>query len=234
MQQQARCAAQESARHRDLAGNAHGAAAFLLARDREENRIVTLRTFSFTGWSWSAVFVGAIVSLIFQVLLVMAGFGFGLLSIDVPAAESSPTAVSWAVFCWWAVSGVISAFAGGWAAANFSASFTPEGRAAHGLMAWALATLLVIAAAGLSASNSVAGDLAGPTVSAIGQYRTFENRGTTRPSQAQLEQARRNLALVMIGSFVALLVGAGAAVGGSQWLPEDAVRSTTFAEQRRS
>jgi hypothetical protein len=39
----------------------------------------------------------------------------------------------------------------------------------------------------------------------------FENRGTARPSQAQLEQARRNLALVMIGSFVALLVGAGAA-----------------------
>ena len=187
---------------------------------------MAVRTFSFDGWSWSAVFVGAIVSLIFQVLLVMAGFGFGLLSISVPTAESAPTAVSWAVFCWWAVSGVISAFAGGWAAANFSPSFTAEGRAAHGLVAWALATLLVVAAAGLSASNSIAGDLAGPTASAIGQYRTFENRGTTRPTQAQLEQARRNLAIVMIGSFVALLVGAGAAVGGSQWLPETATRST--------
>ncbi len=194
---------------------------------------MAVRTFSFTGWSWSAVFVGAIVALIFQVLLVMAGFGFGLLSISVPSAESSPTAVSWAVFCWWAVSGVISAFAGGWAAANFSATFTAEGRAAHALVAWALATLVVIAAAGLSTSNSIAGDLGGPSVTAIGQYRTFENRGTTRPSQAQLDQARRNLALAMIGSFVALLVGAGAAVGGSQWLPESAAR-TSFAEQHRS
>jgi hypothetical protein len=197
--------------------------------------MVAVRTFSFTGWSWSAVFVGAIVALVFQVLLVMAGFGFGLLSIDVPTAESAPTTASWAVFCWWAVSGVISAFAGGWAAANFSPSFTAEGRAAHGLIAWALATLLVVGAAGLSASNSVAGDLAGPTVTAIGHYRTFEARGTAaRPTQAQLEQARRYLSLAMIGSFVALLVGAGAAVAGSQWLPEGTARTTTFAEQQRS
>lgn len=195
---------------------------------------MVVRTFSFAGWSWSAVFVGAIVSLIFQALLVMAGFGFGLLSIDVPAAESSPNAVSWAVFCWWAVSGVISAFAGGWAAANFSTTFTAEGRAAHGLIAWALATLVVIGAAGLSTSNSVAGNLAGPTVTALGQYRTFESRPTARPTQAQLEQARRNLALAMIGSFVALLVGAGAAVGGSQWLPENVSRTTAFVEQQRS
>jgi hypothetical protein len=97
-----------------------------------------------------------------------------------------------------------------------------------------LATLVVVGAAGLSASNSIAGDLAGPTVSAIGQYRTFETRGTARPSQAQLEQARRNLALAMIGSFVALLVGAGASVAGSQWLPENVSRTATFAEQQRS
>ena len=195
---------------------------------------MVVRTFSFAGWSWSAVFVGTIVALIFQVLLVMAGFGFGLLSIDVPTAETSSTAVSWAVFCWWAVSGVISAFAGGWAAANFSPSFTSEGRAAHGLIAWGLATLLVVAAAGFATGNSIAGGLAGPTATAIAQYRVFEQRGTTRPTQAQLEQARRNLALTMIGSFVALLVGAGAAVAGSQWLPESASRMTTLAEQQRS
>jgi hypothetical protein len=44
------------------------------------------------------------------------------------------------------------------------------------------------------------------------------------PTQAQLEQARRNLALAMIGSFVALVFGAGAAVAGSQWLPETGTR----------
>jgi hypothetical protein len=184
---------------------------------------VAVRDYSFVGWSWSAVFVGTIACLIFQLLLVMVGFGLGLLSIDAPTAESGPREVTWAVFCWWAVSGVISAFVGGWVAANFSPSFTAESRAAHGLVAWAMATLLVFAAAGFAASNSIASSLGGPTGTVIAQYRTFgEPRagGASRPTQAQLDQARRNLALAMIGSFVALIVGAGAAVGGSQWLPE--------------
>jgi hypothetical protein len=60
------------------------------------------------------------------------------------------------------------------------------------------------------------------------------SRLTPAQQKAQLEQARRNLALTMIGSFVALLVGACAGVAGSQWLPEDAARTTSFAEQRRS
>src|SRR4051812_49688440 len=99
---------------------------------------------TFRDWTWSAVFAGVVASLIFQVLLVMAGFGFGLLTVDVSTADSAPKAVSWAIFAWWAVSGVISAFVGGWVAANFSENFTSEGRATHGLMAWAIATLFVV------------------------------------------------------------------------------------------
>ena len=38
------------------------------------------RNFSFVGWSWSAVFAGVIASLVFQILLLMAGMGFGLTS----------------------------------------------------------------------------------------------------------------------------------------------------------
>jgi hypothetical protein len=183
--------------------------------------------FSFRGWSWSAVFVGVVAALIFQALLSMLGFGLGLLTVDVPTADSAPKAVTWAVFTWWAVTGVISAFVAGWFAANFSEAFTAEARATHGLLAWALATLLIIAAAGFSASTSVAGSLGGPSVTAFGQYRTMTaSDARTRPTQAQIEAARRNLAMVMLGSFVALLVGAGAALAGSQWLPEEEVRRT--------
>jgi hypothetical protein len=183
---------------------------------------MAVRSYTFVGWSWSAVFAGVIASLVFQILLVMAGFGFGLLTIDVPTAESAPKAVTWAVFAWWAVSGVISAFAGGWVAANFSDTFTAESRATHGLMAWALATLIVVGCAALAVNNSIASSLMGPTGTAFAQYRTLSERPAqaARPTQAQLEQARRNLALVMLASFVALIVGAGAAVAGSQWLPE--------------
>jgi hypothetical protein len=187
---------------------------------------MALQSYSFSNWSWSAVFAGTIAAVMFQVLLSMAGYGFGLLTVDVPTVDSAPKAVSWAVFAWWAVSGVISSFAGGWVAGSFSASFTAEGRAAHGLGAWALSALIVIGSASLAASNSIAGNLAGPTTTVLSQYQGFTQRpaGQPRPTQAQLEQARRNLALAMIGSFVALIVGAGAAVAGSQWLPEESLR----------
>ncbi|HZP76520.1 MAG TPA: hypothetical protein VFB45_10290 [Pseudolabrys sp.] len=185
--------------------------------------------FTFRGWSWSAVIIGAIAALIFQALLSMLGFGLGLLTIDVPTAESAPRAVTWAVFAWWVASGVISAFAAGWIAANFSETFSAEGRATHALLAWAVATLVVIAATGLTASNSVAGSLGGPAGTAFAQYQSLTAPGATRPSAAQVESARRNLALVMLGSFVALIVGAGAAVGGSQWLPDEATRRQTTA-----
>jgi hypothetical protein len=186
---------------------------------------------SFRGWSWSAVFVGVIASLIFQALLVMIGFGLGLLTIDVPTGDTAAKAVSWAVFTWWAVSGVISAFVGGWVAANFSDTFAPENRAIHGLIAWALATIIVLGATGFAGSNSLAGTLGGPTATAFGQYRTImETDGRTRPTRAQIDAARHNLALVMLGSFFALIVGAGAAVAGSQWLPEETTRGARRAQ----
>src|SRR5437588_7998975 len=117
---------------------------------------MTIHRFTFRDWSWSAVFAGVVASLVFQVLLVMVGFGLGLLTIDVPTADTAPKAVSWAVFTWWAVSGVISAFVGGWTAANFSESFTAESRGAHGLMAWALSALIVVGAGAVAANNSLA------------------------------------------------------------------------------
>ena len=186
------------------------------------------RNFSFVGWSWSAVFAGVIASLVFQILLLMAGMGFGLLSIDVPTADSAPKAISWAVFAWWAVSGVISAFAGGWFAANFSEMFSAESRATHGLMAWAVATLIVIGAATFAAGNSIGNTLVGPTGTVMAQYRGWTD-GRVRPTTAQLESARRNLAAVMLASLVALLAGAGASIAGSQWLPEEPARRARSA-----
>jgi hypothetical protein len=189
---------------------------------------MTFRNFTFVGWSWSAVFAGVIAALVFQVLMVMIGLGLGMLSVDVPTAESAPKAVSWAVFAWWAVSGVMSAFLGGWVAANFSDTFTAEGRATHGLMAWALATLIVVGSAAFAGTGSFATNLMGPAATTMAQYNRLSGgppvtTGQTRPTQSQLEQARR-IALAMIGSFVALLVGAGAAIAGSQWLPDARTR----------
>ena len=101
------------------------------------------------------------------------------------------------------VSGVMSAFVGGWTAANFSPAFTPERRATHALMAWGLATLIIVGAAGLASSSSLATSLMGPTATTMAYYQRaseprLQTTGQARP-KSQIEQARRNLALAMIG-----------------------------------
>src|SRR5438046_7720759 len=109
----------------------------------------------------------------------------------------------------------MSAFVGGWTAANFSPAFTPESRATHGLMAWGLATLIVVGAAGLASSSSLATSLHGPDcdnhglLSARIRASPANDRASTPeiadragPAQPRASDDR---------TFVALIVGAGAA-----------------------
>ena len=150
----------------------------------------------------------------------MLGFGIGLLAIDTPTAASAPAGAGWAAFVWWAVSGIIAAFIGGAIAAANSPDQSGLGRVGHALGAWAVATVVVVAAAIVPASaGSVAGNLAGPTYAAnarVGYYANNPVRetvgSTSRPAtQAQLEDARKHFAYAMLASFFALLLGAGAA-----------------------
>ncbi len=182
------------------------------------------RTFpnAFFGWTWSAVLAGVFASLVVQILLTMLGFGVGLLAIDVPTAQSAPAASGWAAFVWWAVSGIIAAFVGGAVAAANSPDQTGLGRVGHALGAWAVATVVVVAASAMipASATSVASNLVGPSYSASARMAAFSgapSRGetvgsTARPAtQAQMEEARKHFAYVMFASFCALLLGAGAA-----------------------
>lgn len=189
------------------------------------------------GWAWSAVIAGVIASLVVQILLALLGFGIGLLSIDVPTASSSPQAISWTAFAWWAASGIVAAFIGGIVAG----SAAPSARGSAALAAWALAIVIVVAAAGLTAGTTatVATSLGGPTMAASERIdllvRGAQGRTTTGQvasstvgsggNQSQLEEARRNFAMLALASFVALLLGAGAALLGGQW-------SRQFTSQR--
>lgn len=187
------------------------------------------------GWTWSAVLAGVFTSLVVQILLVMLGFGVGLLTVDIPAAGAAPAAVGHMAFVWWAVSGVVSAFAGGAVAAAMSPDSTPGGRVGHALASWAVATVIVVGASALTAGSaaSVASNLVGPAYSASARFDYFTGRqapptttGQTRPAptQAQIDEARRHFAYVMLASFVALLLGAGAAYGGAISVGPDTAR----------
>lgn len=176
---------------------------------------------AFFAWTWSAVLAGVFASLVVQILLTMLGFGVGLLAIDVPTASAAPAGAGWAAFVWWAVSGIIAAFIGGAVAAANSPNQTGLVRVGHALGAWAVATVVVVAAAALlpASATSVASNLVGPTYAAsarVAALSTVPGRetvgSTARPAtQAQIDEARKHFAYAMLASFCALLLGAGAA-----------------------
>jgi len=192
--------------------------------------------FDRSTFSWSSVLAGVVAALIVHVLLVMLGLGIGLLSVDTSTVATSPVGVSWGAFLYWAISGIIAAFVGGWIAGTVSPAGTGG---AHGLAAWAVATLIVVGAAtlGVGSTASIANNLVGPIASVArlnDLNRDEARRGTVGQSQAtnqgEIEAARRAVAGGMLGSFIALLIGAAAAYFGGivafQTTTEDILRDT--------
>lgn len=177
-------------------------------------------------FSWTAVLAGVATALIIQVMLTMFGLGIGLISIDTATAADTPIGVSWAAFLYWAAAGILAAFAGGCVAGAVTA---PGSGGAHGLAAWAVATLVVVGAGMLAAGNSasIASNVLGPTAISIARYDrvTADENGNGAGTVGQampankeeIEQARRHVAAGMLGSFIALLLGALAAFAGG-WM----------------
>ena len=95
--------------------------------------------------SWGAIFAGVVVALVVQVLLTMLGAGIGIATLD-PGAGDNPAASTFSIVAgiWYVVSGIVSAFAGGYVAARMSGKTNATTGALHGLTTWAFTTLLVL------------------------------------------------------------------------------------------
>jgi hypothetical protein len=95
--------------------------------------------------SWGAIFAGVVVALVVQVLLTMLGAGIGIATLD-PSTGDNPAASTFSIVAgiWYVLSGIISAFIGGYVAARMSGKTDPTTGALHGLTAWAFTTLLVL------------------------------------------------------------------------------------------
>ena len=119
--------------------------------------------------SWGAVFAGVTVALILQVVLNLVGVGVGLSTVDQVAGDTpSAGAFSAGAGLWWVVSGIVASAIAGYIAGRLSGKPSPSTTAYHGLVAWALSTLVVIylltsAASGLlgGAVSTVSGALGG-------------------------------------------------------------------------
>jgi multisubunit Na+/H+ antiporter MnhB subunit len=100
--------------------------------------------------AWSAVVAGVFVALVVHILLNMLGAGIGASSMEVRTpTQGEAQAIGWGAFAWWSISGIIAAFAGGWAAGLLAAGQGSPNGALHGFLSWAVTTVVVITGAAI-------------------------------------------------------------------------------------
>jgi hypothetical protein len=123
-----------------------------------------VRTVMLNRISWGAVLAGVALSLVLQLILNLLGVGVGAATLD-PAGGNNPSATGFSIGAaiWWTLSGIIAAFAGGYAAGRLSGQPKQSSAAWHGLTTWALTTLLIF-----YLLTSTLGSLVGGITSAIG------------------------------------------------------------------
>jgi hypothetical protein len=119
-----------------------------------------VRTIMLNQVSWGAVFAGAAIALVLQIILNMVGIGVGLSTVDV-ASGDTPSARSFSMGAgiWWIISGIVAAAIGGYIAGRLSGKASQSTAAYHGLIAWAVSTLAVLYLLSSAASGLVGGAL---------------------------------------------------------------------------
>ena len=94
--------------------------------------------------SWGGVLAGVVAGLVTQLILNMIGIGIGASTLN-PMTGDNPSASGFSIGAglWWALSGIIAAFVGGYIASRLSGRPKASTGGWHGLTSWALTTLVV-------------------------------------------------------------------------------------------
>ena len=127
------------------------------------------RTILVNNVSWGGVLAGVVAGLVTQLILNLIGIGIGASTLN-PITGDNPSASGFSIGAgiWWALSGIIAAFIGGYIASRLSGRPKASTGGWHGLTSWALTTLVVFyllttAVGGLigGAFNTVSGAIGG-------------------------------------------------------------------------
>ncbi|MCJ2105177.1 PhnA-like protein [Methylobacterium sp. E-041] len=123
-----------------------------------------VRTVLLNQVSWGAIFAGAATALVTQVILNMLGVGVGLSSVGGPAVDN-PTAstLSLGAGLWFVGSGIVASLAGGLIAGRLSGKPVTGAAGLHGLVAWAVTTLVVLYLLTSAAGGLIGGAFSGVT-----------------------------------------------------------------------
>jgi hypothetical protein len=125
--------------------------------------------------SWRAILAGVAVAIVVQLLLSLLGGAIGLAVINPASADKVDTATVGVVAAiWWTLSGILAAWVGGMTAGRLCAFPASETAAWHGLVTWAVATLLVFFLLATSVGGLIGGafSVLGTVAGAAGQAAT--------------------------------------------------------------
>lgn len=102
------------------------------------------RTILVNNVSWGGVLAGVVAGLVTQLILNMIGIGFGASTLN-PMTGDNPSAGGFSLGAglWWALSGIVAAFVGGYIASRLSGRPKASTGGWHGLTSWALTTLVI-------------------------------------------------------------------------------------------
>lgn len=102
------------------------------------------RTILVNNVSWGGVLAGVVAGLVTQLILNMVGIGIGASTLN-PMTGDNPSASGFSIGAglWWALSGIVAAFVGGYIASRLSGKPKESTGGWHGLTSWALTTLVV-------------------------------------------------------------------------------------------
>lgn len=108
--------------------------------------------------SWGAIIAGAILALVLQVMFGLLGLGIGLATVD-PAGSGTPSAgaLSSGAGIYAALTILLATFAGGYTAARLAGSYAKRDAGLHGIVTWAVATLVAVYLVASGASAVVTG-----------------------------------------------------------------------------
>lgn len=93
--------------------------------------------------SWGAIFAGAVITLVTQLALSILGLGIGASTVNPLTEQNSTSGLGAGAGIWFALTMLISLFAGGWVAGRLAGIPRAIDSLLHGVLTWGLATLLL-------------------------------------------------------------------------------------------
>ena len=135
--------------------------------------------------AWGAVLAGVVLGLAIEAALGMLAAGIGLSMIDPAEGGAAPaSAASFAAAAWWVVSTLLAMFFGGWAAAHLASPTRRGDGALHGILVWAVSTVLTLYLFG-----SAFGSLATTAFGTLTRFATVITQTSPSPLPARAPSA---------------------------------------------